>query len=93
MNEIFVRTEKLIGSNNLNILSKKHVILFGLGGVGGYVLEALVRSGIENFVLIDFDKIETSNLNRQIITTVNNIGKYKADEARYRVLSINKNAD
>lgn len=92
MNEIFIRTEKLIGSDELNKLSKKLVVIFGLGGVGGYVLEALTRAGIEHFILIDFDKIEASNLNRQIITNINNIGKYKSDEARERVLSINKNA-
>lgn len=92
MNEIFIRTEKLIGSDKLNKLSKKMVVIFGLGGVGGFTLEALARAGIKQFILIDFDKIEESNLNRQIITNINNIGKYKSEEAKSRVLSINKNA-
>ncbi len=92
MSEIFIRTEKLIGSDKLNKLSKKMVIIFGLGGVGGFTLEALARAGVKQFILIDFDKIEESNLNRQIITNINNIGKYKSEEAKLRVLSINKNA-
>lgn len=89
MDDIFVRTKKLIGDDAAYKLSKSTIILFGLGGVGGYILESLARSGIENFILIDFDKIESSNLNRQIITCQDNIGLLKADAAKNRVLSIN----
>ncbi len=89
MDDIFVRSRALLGDEGLNKLSKTTIILFGLGGVGGFVLESLARSGIENFILIDFDKIEASNLNRQIITGLNNINMPKADAAKSRVLNIN----
>ena len=89
MDDIFVRSRALLGDEALNKLSKTTIILFGLGGVGGFVLESLARSGIENFILIDFDKIEASNLNRQIITGLNNINMPKADAAKSRVLNIN----
>ena len=93
MDDIFVRTKKLIGDMAFSKLSNTTIILFGLGGVGGFILESLARSGIENFILIDFDKIETSNLNRQIITNLNNISMGKADAAKSRVLSINKDCN
>ena len=93
MDDIFVRTKKLIGDTAFSKLSNTTIILFGLGGVGGFILESLARSGIENFILIDFDKIETSNLNRQIITNLNNISMGKADAAKSRVLGINKDCN
>ncbi len=93
MDDIFIRTKTLIGDTALSKLSKTTIILFGLGGVGGFILESLTRSGIENFILVDFDKIEASNLNRQIITNLNNISMNKADAAKDRVLSINKNCN
>jgi tRNA A37 threonylcarbamoyladenosine dehydratase len=93
MDDIFVRTKKLIGDTAFSKLSNTTIILFGLGGVGGFILKSLARSGIENFILIDFDKIETSNLNRQIITNLNNISMGKADAAKSRVLSINKDCN
>ena len=93
MDDIFVRTKTLIGDMALSKLKDATIILFGLGGVGGYILESLARSGIENFILVDFDKIELSNLNRQIVTNLGNISMNKADAAKSRVLSINKDCN
>lgn len=89
MNERFARTEALIGSEALNKLKKARVAIFGVGGVGGYALEALVRSGIGEIDLIDSDTVAESNLNRQIIATEESIGKYKVDVAAARAKSIN----
>ncbi|EET59926.1 ThiF family protein [Marvinbryantia formatexigens DSM 14469] len=88
----FSRTELLIGKDNLDRLSRARVAVFGVGGVGGYVVEALARSGVGTLDLIDSDKVASSNLNRQIIATYNTIGQYKVDAARERVLSINPQA-
>ena len=87
---MFDRIESLIGENNLNKIKEKTVLLVGVGGVGGFALESLVRSGISNIILIDNDIVDETNLNRQIITTSNNIGLNKVDVAKERVLSINK---
>lgn len=89
----FSRTELLIGKEALERLSKAHVAVFGIGGVGGYVVEALVRSGIGNFDLIDDDKVCLTNLNRQIIATRDTIGRYKVEVMRERILSINSDAE
>lgn len=83
------RTVLLIGEDNIEKLGKAKVIVLGVGGVGGYVVEALVRSGIGNIVLVDSDEISISNLNRQIIATLNTIGKDKVDVMKNRILSIN----
>ena len=83
------RTELLIGSDNIEKLKKSNVIVFGLGGVGGATVEALVRAGIGNLSIVDFDTIDKTNLNRQIITTQSVIGKAKVEVARDRILSIN----
>ena len=85
------RTELLIGSDNIEKLKKSNVIVFGLGGVGGATVEALVRAGIGNLSIVDFDTIDKTNLNRQIITTQSVIGKAKVEVARDRILSINPN--
>jgi len=90
---MFTRVISLIGKEQFNEISKKTVLVVGLGGVGGYAVEALVRSGIGTLILIDYDKIDISNLNRQIITNNNNIGKYKVDEMKNRILSINPNCN
>ena len=87
---MFDRVIKLIGEDDLNLIKSKTVCIVGLGGVGGYSVEGLVRSGIKNFILVDYDKIDVTNLNRQIITNINNIGEYKTDEAEKRILSINE---
>lgn len=86
---IFQRTELLIGNENLEKLKNSHIIIFGLGGVGGASLESLVRAGIGELSIVDFDTVDMTNLNRQIITTQNSIGKLKAEVARDRMLSIN----
>ena len=88
----FSRTELLIGKENLDKLKKSKVAIFGLGGVGSYVLEALARVGVSNFVLVDNDKVSISNINRQLIATYDTVGKLKVDVTKDRILSINKNA-
>lgn len=88
----FSRTELVIGKDAIEKLNKSKVAVFGLGGVGSFVVEGLVRAGIENFVLIDDDKISLTNLNRQLFATRSTIGKYKADVAKERILDINPNA-
>ena len=86
---MFDRVINLIGEDKFNLLQNKKVLIVGLGGVGGYALETLVRSGIKHIDIIDFDKIDISNLNRQIITNQNNIGELKVEEAKKRALNIN----
>ena len=90
-NNQFIRSEMLFGKEKIDLLKNKKVAIFGLGGVGGYVLEALSRMGISNFILVDNDKVNISNLNRQILATHDSIGKYKTDVAKERILSINSN--
>lgn len=89
----FSRTELLLGKEAMEKLSKSRVAIFGIGGVGGYVCEALVRSGVEAFDLIDDDKVCLTNLNRQIIATRSTVGKYKTQVMKDRILDINPNAD
>lgn len=86
---MFDRLINLIGENNFKLIKNKKVLLVGVGGVGGFTLEALVRSGIHNITIYDDDAIELSNLNRQIISSLNNIGNKKIDEAIKRAKSIN----
>ena len=88
----FSRTELLFGRDGMETLSRARVAVFGLGGVGGYAAEALVRSGVGTLDLIDHDRIAESNLNRQILATAETIGRYKADVARERALSIHPGA-
>jgi tRNA A37 threonylcarbamoyladenosine dehydratase len=89
----FSRTELLLGKEAMEKLSKSRVAVFGVGGVGGYVCEALVRSGVGAFDLIDDDKICLTNLNRQLIATRKTVGKYKVDVMKERILDINPDAD
>lgn len=88
-NERFSRTEQLLGKENMTRLANSCIAIFGLGGVGGYALEALVRSGVGRFVLVDFDTVSESNLNRQILATVDTVGMLKTDAAELRAKSIN----
>lgn len=92
MSEQFSRTELLFGKENMKKLAGARVAVFGVGGVGGYVIEALARSGVGTLDLIDNDIVCLSNLNRQIIATHDTIGRYKVDVAKERVLSINPQA-
>lgn len=91
MEEQFQRIEILLGKEKMKEIHNKKVAIFGLGGVGSYVAEALVRAGITKFILVDSDKIDITNLNRQIHATYETVGKYKVDEMQKRMKSINPN--
>ena len=91
MNQQFIRTEMLLGTQALQRLQKARVAVFGLGGVGGYTVEALARAGIGQLDLIDNDTVSLSNLNRQILATHSTIGLEKTEAAKRRVLDINPN--
>lgn len=88
----FSRTELLVGKENMDRLKHARVAVFGIGGVGGYVVEALARSGVGTLDLIDDDKVCLTNINRQIIATRSTVGKFKTDVAKERVLDINPDA-
>ncbi len=90
--EIHQRTLLLIGRENLEKIRNSHVAVFGLGGVGGYALEAIARAGVGTITIVDYDKIEPSNLNRQILSSKETIGMPKVDVAEKRILSINPSA-
>lgn len=92
MSNQFSRTELLIGKEGIEKLNKSKVAIFGIGGVGTFVVEGLARAGIENFILVDNDKICLTNINRQIIATHKTVGKYKVEVAKERILEINPNA-
>ena len=89
MSEQFLRTEMLLGSEAIRRLQKARVAVFGLGGVGGYAVEALARSGVGSLDLIDSDTVSVSNLNRQLLATHSTVGMLKVEAARRRVLDIN----
>lgn len=89
----FSRTELLFGSEALAKLKKAHVAVFGIGGVGGHVVEALARSGVGSFELIDNDTVAITNINRQIIATLDTVGQPKVEVMRKRILSINPEAE
>lgn len=91
--EQFSRTELLIGKENVKKLNKSKVAIFGIGGVGSYVVEGLARAGIGKFVLIDKDKVDITNLNRQIIATHKTVGKAKVEVSKERILEINPDAE
>ena len=92
MDEKFLRTEMLIKNEGMEKLKDSKVAIFGLGGVGSFVCEGLARSGVGNFVLVDFDKVDESNINRQLIATTKTIGQYKVDLMKERILEINPDA-
>lgn len=89
MNHYFDRTQLLLGEASMDILNNSAVAVFGVGGVGGYVAEALVRSGIGSIDIIDNDKVSETNINRQIIATTKTVGQYKVDVLKQRILEIN----
>jgi len=89
----FSRTELLLGKENMEKLAAARVCIFGIGGVGGYVAEALARSGVGHLELVDNDVVALSNLNRQIIATHTTVGQYKVDVMKERILSINPAAE
>lgn len=85
----FSREALIIGEDNINKLHKSKVAIFGVGGVGSFVCEGLARAGVENFVIVDDDRVCLTNLNRQIIATYSTIAKYKVDVMKDRILDIN----
>ena len=87
-----IRFEKLIGSKQLELLKSARILVIGIGGVGGYVVESLVRSGIGHIHIVDHDKIEETNLNRQIIALHSTLGSYKVDVMKERIKDINPEA-
>ena len=93
MENQFSRTELVIGKEKVDILKKSKVAIFGICGVGSYVVEGLARSGIGNFILVDKDEVSISNINRQIIATHNTVGNPKVEVAKKRILEINPNAN
>ena len=92
MNEAFSRTALQLGDDAVERLAQARVAVFGIGGVGGYAVEALARSGVGTLDLVDDDTVAPSNLNRQIIATHHTLGQYKVDAAKERILSINPDA-
>ncbi len=90
-NNMFIRTIQIVGEENFNKLQDKSIIIFGVGGVGGQALEALVRAGFLKFTIVDHDVVEETNLNRQLIATQDVISKPKVEVAKNRMLQINSN--
>lgn len=88
----FERLELLIGTENLEKLKNMSILVIGLGGVGSYVVESLIRSGVGTLILVDYDTIDITNLNRQLMTNLTNIGKFKTDELEKRCKTINENS-
>ena len=92
MQDRYARTRMLLGAHSLEKMASSKVAVFGIGGVGGYVVEALARSGIGSFVLVDHDRVALTNLNRQIIALESTLGQYKVDAAAARIRDINPEA-
>lgn len=92
-NEIFDRTERLLGQDKMALLSQARVILFGVGGVGSWCAEGLVRTGIKHLTIVDADKVAETNINRQLMATTETIGVYKVDALKKRLLEINPDAN
>lgn len=92
MDNKFSRTEMLFGNEGMEKLNEAKVAVFGLGGVGSFVCEGLARAGVGNFVLVDYDKVDETNINRQLIATTKTVGKYKIDLMKERILDINPQA-
>lgn len=86
---IYTRTEMMLGRGAVDKLKSSHVAIFGIGGVGGFVAEALARAGVGKLTLIDSDRVSVSNLNRQIIATLSTVGKYKTEAMKERIADIN----
>ena len=89
MSDYLDRSKQLLGEEKIGALANKVVLVIGLGGVGGTALEALARSGFKKFILIDCDKVDVSNLNRQLLYTANDIGQSKTEAAKQHLLKIN----
>ncbi|MDE7455946.1 MAG: tRNA threonylcarbamoyladenosine dehydratase [Prevotella sp.] len=93
MNEIFQRAELLLGSETMELMAQQRVIIFGVGGVGSWCAEALVRTGIRQLTFVDFDRVDITNINRQLMATTQTVGQVKVEALKERLLSINPDAD
>lgn len=93
MKEIFNRSELLLGSSAMEVMQQQKVLLVGVGGVGSWCAESLIRTGIQHLTIVDCDRVCESNINRQLMATTLNVGQYKVDVLRERLLSINPEAD
>ena len=93
IDEIFSRSELLLGEKAMNCIGEKRVIIFGVGGVGSWCAESLVRSGIKHLTIVDSDTVCASNINRQLMATTETIGQVKVDVLRQRLLTINPSAE
>ena len=93
MKDVFIRTQSLLGDKAMETLSRARVAVFGLGGVGSYALEGLLRSGVGKFVLIDGDVVSESNCNRQLVADLSTVGMNKTDVAKSRVWAVNPDAE
>lgn len=92
-NEIFSRFTMMLNEEQIKKLFSARIIVFGVGGVGGAVVEMLIRSGIHNLSIVDFDTISTTNINRQLVANINNVGKLKVDEFEKKIGELNPNAE
>lgn len=93
MNAIFQRAELLLGSETMELMAQQHVIIFGVGGVGSWCAEALVRTGIRQLTIVDFDRVDITNVNRQLMATTQTVGQVKVEALKERLLSINPDAE
>ena len=91
--EIFQRSELLLGGEAMSRIAEKRVILFGVGGVGSWCAESLVRSGIKHLTIVDFDRVDVTNVNRQLMATTKTVGQVKVDALKERLLDINPSAE
>ena len=92
-NDIFQRAELLLGNDVMNQIASKRVIVFGVGGVGSWCVECLVRSGIRRITIVDFDSVCASNVNRQLMATTNTIGRVKVEALKERLLQVNPDCE
>ena len=90
---IFQRAEALLGAEGMERLSEKRVILFGVGGVGSWCAEALVRTGLKHLTIVDFDSVDVTNVNRQLMATTKTVGQVKVEALKERLLAINPDAE
>lgn len=93
INPIFNRTERLLGAQKLKLLQDTHIIIFGVGGVGSWCAESLIRTGVGHLTIVDNDEVCITNINRQLMATTKTIGKPKVEVLKERLLEINPNAD
>lgn len=93
MNAIFQRAELLLGSETMELMAQQRVIIFGVGGVGSWCAEALVRTGIRQLTIVDFDRIDVTNVNRQLMATTQTVGQVKVEALKERLLCINPDAE